>query len=109
MKYMCPVCGYRGLARPARDDTICSCCGTHFGYHDYATTHAELRRKWVASGAHWFSRAQPAPQNWDAFVQLAEAGFVLVQLVGCTSESRADPMSVRPDCYAPYRITLTAA
>lgn len=90
MKHLCPVCGYRELSRPAQDDLICPCCGTHFGYHDYATTHEELRRKWVASGAYWFSRAQPAHQNWDAFVQLSEAGFVPIQIVGVKAESRTD-------------------
>jgi len=82
MKFLCPVCGYWQLTRPAKDDSICPCCGTHFGYHDYATTHEELRRKWVASGAYWFSRAQPAPLGWDPFEQLMEARLVPSRLDG---------------------------
>ncbi len=82
MNYLCPVCGFRQLALPARDDTICPCCGTHFGYHDYATTHEELRRKWVASGAHWFSRARARPPGWDPFEQLIEARMIPFQLAG---------------------------
>jgi hypothetical protein len=90
MKHLCPVCGYRDLPRPAREDLICPCCGTHFGYHDYATGHAELRRRWIADGAHWFSRAQAAPPGWDAETQLSEAGLIPYEVTGTTEESRID-------------------
>src|SRR5580704_6839377 len=50
MKYACPVCGYGGLYRPPRDYYTCPCCGTEFGYDDYAQDPQELRRRWVASG-----------------------------------------------------------
>lgn len=41
MKYICPVCGFKGLTEPAYDDQgnhsyeICSCCGFQFGFDDY--------------------------------------------------------------------------
>jgi len=75
MKYRCPVCCYAELSRPPRDDTICPCCGTHFGYHDYAISHDELRRRWISAGANWFSKVRPHPENWNAAKQLREAGF----------------------------------
>ena len=73
--HKCPVCGYKQLSQPPRADTICPCCGTHFGYHDYATTHEELRARWISKGAPWFSRARQQPADWDPMVQLWESGF----------------------------------
>jgi hypothetical protein len=73
MKYLCPVCGYPQLPRRPERDLICSCCGTQFGYNDYATSHEELRARWISAGARWFSRAQPPPPGWDPFRQLSEA------------------------------------
>jgi len=73
MKCLCPVCGYAELPRPPERNLICSCCGTEFGYHDYATSYEELRARWIAGGARWFSRTQPPPANWDPFRQLAKA------------------------------------
>ncbi len=90
MKHLCPVCGYRELLRPPQDDTICPCCGTHFGYHDYATTHAELRQRWIAKGAPWFSRAQSPPIGWDPFAQLIQAQMIPFKLAGLRNESKAD-------------------
>lgn len=45
----CPVCGY-GFGEPIRDSMICRCCGTQFGYHDSAHSHAALRGRWLAEG-----------------------------------------------------------
>jgi hypothetical protein len=81
MKYVCPVCGYRGLYRPPRDYYTCPCCGTEFGYDDYVRDHQELRRRWVASGAGWFSKTRPAPAGWSAFIQLLAANLA-IQLRG---------------------------
>ena len=75
MNYQCPVCGYKELSQPPRDDTICPCCGTHFGYHDYATRYEELRALWISKGAQWFSRTRQQPPGWDAFKQLWESGL----------------------------------
>lgn len=76
MTYLCPVCGYRELPRPPQDDLICSCCGTQFGYHDYATEYDDLRRRWLAGGAHWFSHSLMPPPGWNPLIQLAEAGML---------------------------------
>jgi len=76
MSYLCPVCGYDQLSRPPRDYSICPCCGTEFGYDDYATIHEQLRQRWMASGAHWFSHARPAPNGWNPLIQLMASGFV---------------------------------
>lgn len=75
MTYRCPVCGYKELSQPPRDDTICPCCGTHFGYHDYATSYEELRSRWISKGAQWFSRARQPPPGWDGMMQLWESGL----------------------------------
>lgn len=79
---MCPVCGYNGLLSAAWDDDspsdeICPCCGTQFGYDDFATTadarvarHRDLREEWVASGFPWFSTTRLRPHAWDPVEQL---------------------------------------
>jgi len=69
-QYYCPVCGYDQLDEPPANHAICSCCGTHFGYHDVGHTWLELREIWLKNGAHWFSRAVPAPSGWNALEQL---------------------------------------
>jgi hypothetical protein len=76
MKYLCPVCGFWDLPRPAQDNLICPCCGTQFGYHDFAISHANLRQAWLSNGALWHSRVYPAPDGWDAVSQLARAGLL---------------------------------
>ncbi len=69
-KYFCPVCGYDQLDEPAANHNICSCCGTHFGYHDVGHTWAELRENWLLKGAPWFSKAVPPPSDWNPVRQL---------------------------------------
>jgi hypothetical protein len=76
MIYQCPVCGYSELPRPPINHLICPCCGTEFGYDDYATIHEQLRQRWMALGAPWFSHSRPAPQGWSALVQLMTSGFL---------------------------------
>jgi hypothetical protein len=73
--FTCPVCGYPRLRRPAKDFLICSSCGTEFGYDDAATSHIELRRRWLGRGAPWFSRATAPPDNWNPILQLVRAGY----------------------------------
>lgn len=73
--YTCPVCGYPDLSDPPQDFEICPSCGTEFGYHDIRRSHKELRRKWIARGAHWQSEVIPRPDEWNALAQLIKAGF----------------------------------
>lgn len=75
----CPVCGLdlkfkawdNGMPK---DDEICPCCGTQFGYHDSTWNknpliHSELRQKWINGGMRWWSDNSP-PKNWDPKEQL---------------------------------------
>ncbi|MDP4527006.1 hypothetical protein [Bacillus halotolerans] len=73
MKYICPVCGFKGLTESAYDDQgnhsyeICSCCGFQFGYDDFEMTREDgsylepsesiiaYRKNWLAAGAVIFS------------------------------------------------------
>ena len=59
--YTCPVCLYE-MQEPAKDYTICSCCGTEFGYSDVTKTHMQLRAEWIAGGRKWFSNFTPDPR-----------------------------------------------
>jgi len=69
-QYYCPVCGYDKLDDPPINHNVCSCCGTHFGYHDVGHTWLELREDWLLKGAPWFSRAVAPPIGWNALKQL---------------------------------------
>jgi hypothetical protein len=71
MIYTCAVCGSDRLSSPPADYTICPSCGTEFGYTDFATSHEELRRRWMAGGARWWSPNTPPPPNWSPVEQLA--------------------------------------
>ena len=84
---MCPVCAYNGLRRPADDDIICPSCGTQFGYTDARTSHAELRKRWLDRGAHWYSRVTPQPHEWNAYTQLIDAGLIKLEIAGIEAES----------------------
>lgn len=75
MKFHCPVCGYDRLNAPPHDDLICPCCGTHFGYDDYAHSVPELRSDWIKGGAKWFSRRTPMPNGWSPVIQLRNTGY----------------------------------
>jgi hypothetical protein len=74
--HRCPVCCYPDLDEPAYDELgcasfeICPCCGTEFGYDDSGASHEELRRRWLARGAPWFSRSRLPPPGWSAVEQL---------------------------------------
>ena len=80
-RFTCPVCGFPDLTEPHLDPTgsptysICPCCGVHFGADDVDDTHVELRRRWVAEGAAWWSQNETAPKGWSADAQLKAAGF----------------------------------
>lgn len=62
--HTCPVCGYNRLVAPPEEGTICPSCGTQFGYHDFAFSHAELRAHWLANGARWWSK-NILPRDFD--------------------------------------------
>lgn len=73
----CRVCGLPQATPPWGADgrtpsfDICPCCGTEFGYEDTTTAAIlEQRRKWLASGAKWFSPKQK-PAIWNLHAQLA--------------------------------------
>ena len=76
----CPICGYDRMTRPPADFYICPCCGTEFGNDDFETSHAELRRRWLQSGAPWFSYATPRPPLWNQYEQLSRAGLLNVEV-----------------------------
>jgi hypothetical protein len=74
--YPCPVCGYGQMSGPPENYNICPSCGTEFGYDDLSKSHRQLRNKWLASGAKWFSFATPPPDfYWNGFLQVTEAGL----------------------------------
>ena len=77
----CPVCGYDRLDKPPADFAICPCCGTEFGYDDYAASIEELRLRWIRSGAPWFSRHTPPPPAWNPYRQLLQAGLAHIAAV----------------------------
>jgi len=71
----CPVCAYTGLEFPPTNYSICACCGTEFGYDDRVLSHAELTRRWVAAGRHWFDEDEPKPFGWNAYMQLIQGNL----------------------------------
>ena len=84
MGYPCPVCGFNGLTRPPEDYYICPCCGTEFGYDDFADNSSdrsrrwvELRQRWLNRDARWFSSATQPPNGWDPYRQLVGANLAV--------------------------------
>lgn len=73
--FACPVCGYRGLPEPPSNFSICPSCGTEFELDDAKMSHAQLRHAWISSGAHWFSRVRPHPNDWNPWFQLITSGY----------------------------------
>ena len=72
MNNVCPVCLYDELTSLPEDHLICPSCGTQFDYDDCTTSHEELRRRWVESGARWYSRRVAPPLSWSSARQLAK-------------------------------------
>jgi hypothetical protein len=72
--FPCPICAY-GLPYPAADFNICPSCGVEFGYETAGRSFADLRKEWVASGAHWASPVVPEPVSWNPWLQLIQGGF----------------------------------
>ena len=107
--YQCPVCGYAELPRPPRDYLICPCCGTEFGYDDFAAVHEQLRQRWMASGAPWFSNSQPAPIGWNPLVQLMASGFLPLTIgldAGVTTQKAE--LTLKPEVAPLSRVIETA-
>ena len=80
--HSCPVCAYSRMEEPPEDGVICPCCGTEFGLdddEDFGLTIAQIRDRWVAAGAPWFSRATQEPFLWNGLGQLAIAGLPFTQ------------------------------
>lgn len=94
MKHMCPVCGYADLKAAPQDYEICPSCGTEFGLDDSERTHEELRKAWIASGAHWFSDRTRPPSGWNATEQLADADMLPYEVV-----SEAQTPTIQPIVY----------
>jgi len=74
---LCPVCGYDRLEEPPEDYNICPCCGTEFGYEDFAVTEdgrkrqwSRLRQRWIRRGMRWFSPVLASYPGWDPAQQL---------------------------------------
>ncbi len=77
--YMCPVCGWTGLAELPRSPAgggsyeICWCCGFEFGVtdDDLGYTYEQWRNDWIQKGMPWDgSSIRPAPDGWDPAEQL---------------------------------------
>jgi transcriptional regulator with XRE-family HTH domain len=75
MTYICPICGYDRLTKPAANFYVCPCCGTEFGSDDLDRDPRELRSGWIDRDMPWFSRSTLKPKNWNAYRQLIKAGF----------------------------------
>jgi hypothetical protein len=85
-EHRCPACGY-DLGFPpwngdSASDEICPSCGIQFGYDDAPDearddVYRTWRADWVADGMQWWSRAQPAPADWDGGRQLRDAPILV--------------------------------
>ena len=77
MKYMCPVCGYHDLSKPAYVSDIgsyeiCHCCGFQYEVSDLddGYTHEEWRKEWIENGMIWNEGRTKPPLDWDPRKQL---------------------------------------
>jgi hypothetical protein len=105
--YQCPVCGYTELPRPPSDYLICPCCGTEFGYDDYVTVHEQLRQRWMALGAPWFSHTRSAPQGWSALAQLMTSGL-LPRTIGLDAGVTTIKTDMKPEADNLSRVIATS-
>jgi hypothetical protein len=109
MNFKCPVCFYPDLPYPPADYNICPCCGTEFGSDDAHLTHRQLRRAWVAGGAHWFFGR--AAEGWNPWFQLIQSeAWELLPSVNTRFEG-LETMTVAPDqdLKPDWRLVPTAA
>lgn len=70
--HWCPVCGYDALEAPPENHTICPSCGTQFGLDTTFHTIHELRQRWLAMGALWWSEFDIPPAGWDGHRQVRQ-------------------------------------
>lgn len=87
MSYICPVCGFSGLDRPAYNDyggashEICECCNFQFGYDDFSEgiSHEQWRAQWITKGMPWNEGDDdpdnPQPAGYDPRRQLLNIGI----------------------------------
>lgn len=61
------------MTEPPEGYYICPSCGTEFGNDDTLFSPDELRIRWFAKGAPWFSHATPMPMGWNPHAQLLRA------------------------------------
>jgi hypothetical protein len=81
MAHTCPVCGFAELSESPHDIVATELCAAARGQISKeahprlsTTSHAELRKRWLAAGAPWFNQVK-APPNWNAVEQLKTAGL----------------------------------
>lgn len=96
MPYQCPVCGL-GLEYPPENQYICPCCGTEFGYEDFAETLEgraqrwhELRQRWINRDMPWFSRVQRPPNGWDPRIQVMNLATIRAKEI--SGDQTAEPV-----------------
>lgn len=80
----CPICGYPKFSEHYPDSgstyDICPSCGFESGVDgigwDRAERNLTFRRRWIESGAQWWSSARSPEPGWNAVDQLREAGLL---------------------------------
>ena len=80
----CPVCGYPSFEEfyPEGGSTydICPSCGFESGVDgigwDRETRNTTFRKRWIESGARWWSTARSPEPGWNALDQLRTAGLL---------------------------------
>lgn len=81
--YTCSVCHFPGMTQRPADWAICPSCGVEFNYDDACTSHAELRRRWIAGGAKWWSNASEEPEEWFPTMSFTPEEVHLFLTAGC--------------------------
>ncbi len=67
------VCGFE-MSYAAKDNNICRCCGTEFGYDDHNLSYSDLRLEWIENGARWWDDdLSRQPLTWSASIQVISA------------------------------------
>lgn len=99
--YLCPVCGYSSLPRPADDYLICPSCGVEFGYDDSVASHEELRKEWIEKGMPWAVSSISKPEGWNPVEQILEFIGILsvVSLSSIGEEGSTEIVQERPIKY----------
>lgn len=85
MKYLCPVCGFKDLDKPAYFENgepsyqICRACFYEYGYDDDSEgiTHSQWRDQWISEGMPWRSNPKNQPADWNPKKDLETIGVFL--------------------------------